>query len=72
MEVHFNTYDLVKILKKQGFTEQQADGVVEAIVKSHENLATKKDLNEIYYKIVIAIGIISSTVGTIIVSILKK
>lgn len=78
MEIHFNTYNLVKILKQKGFTEEQADGIIDAIVKSHENLATKQDIadtkqyiREIYYKTVIAMGVISSTVAAIIISILK-
>jgi hypothetical protein len=72
MEIYFNTYDLVKILKQKGFTEEQADGIVDAIVKFYENLATKKDLKEIYYKIIISMSIICSTIVGIIISVLKN
>lgn len=53
--ITFDTYELVKELKKSGFNEEQAEGLSSAFKKTHESqlegLATKYDLKELELEI---------------------
>lgn len=43
----FDTLEQAETLKKYGFGEEQAKGLVQVIALSQTNLATKQDLNEL-------------------------
>jgi hypothetical protein len=43
--VTFDTLELTSILKQSGIQQEQAEAIVKAIVKSHEELVTKGHLD---------------------------
>jgi len=50
--ITFDTHELIKELKQSGFNEEQAEGLSEALKKTHElqqleGLATKSDIKEL-------------------------
>ncbi|HMW17514.1 MAG TPA: DUF1640 domain-containing protein [Accumulibacter sp.] len=49
--ITFDTQELVRELHASGLPSEQAEAVVRAIVKSHDGLITKKDLDRLETKI---------------------
>jgi len=58
--ITFDTHFFVKALEKKGFTETQAEGVVDMVKKVHaeatETLATKSDLMLLESRMIIKLG----------------
>jgi len=73
MALNFDTLQYAKRLQNAGFTEQQAEVQAEALKEQAEfindwvkdNLATKRDLNEMGYKLTIRLG--SMIAGAVII-----
>jgi len=45
--ITFDTQELVRELRTSGLPQEQAEAVVRAIVKSHDDLATKRDIDDL-------------------------
>ena len=68
----FDTLEYAKMLKAAGFTEQQAEGQAEALAEIFENqLATKRDLRELEYRLLIRLGAMLSIAIGIVAAIVK-
>jgi hypothetical protein len=49
--ITFDTQELVRELKNSGIASEQADAIVRTIVKSHDGLATKHDIERLELKL---------------------
>jgi hypothetical protein len=71
----FDTLEYAKKLKAAGFTEKQAEIQAEALAEMFENqIATKRDLRELEYRLLIRLGgMITLAIGivTAIVKLVK-
>ena len=80
--ITFDTQELVRELRASGLPQDQAESVVRAIVKSHDDLATKVDLKnevallradmrEIELRMTIKLGAFLSVAVGILISVLR-
>ena len=68
----FDTLEYAKKLKAAGFTEQQAEIQAEALADMFENqIATKRDLRELEYRLLIRLGGILAAAIAIVAAIVK-
>ena len=49
--VTFDTQELVRELRSSGFSQEQAEAVVRTIVKSHDGVVTRADLDRLETKL---------------------
>lgn len=56
--ITFDTHKFVRRLKESGFTEEQAEAVADAFkeTRGEAELATKQDLRELEYRLIIELG----------------
>ncbi len=68
----FDTLEYSKKLKAAGFTEQQAEIQAEALADMFENqIATKRDLRELEYRLLIRLGGMLAAAIAIVAAIVK-
>jgi hypothetical protein len=68
----FDTLEYAKKLKAAGFTEQQAEIQAEALADMFENqIATKRDLRELEYRLLIRLGGMLAAAIAIVAAIVK-
>ncbi|QED23644.1 CCDC90 family protein [Candidatus Deianiraea vastatrix] len=77
MQFSFDTLRFVEILTKNNtFTDAQAKNIINVLKEIEEKnlniLATKRDLREYYYKTIIAIGVMMTSLSGLIIAILNK
>jgi len=71
--IAFDTHRFVKILEDAGFDERQAEAVAEAVSNAHieAELATKSDLRELEYRLIIKLGAMMAASITIVAVLVK-
>ena len=70
--IAFDTLTYAKKFIAAGFTQQQAEVQAEALSEIiDEKLATKQDLRELEYRLIIRVGVMLAATIAIIVSLLK-
>jgi len=68
----FDTLDYAKKLKAAGFTDKQAEVQAEALAEIFENqLATKRDLRELEYRLLIRLGAMLAASIALVAAIVK-
>lgn len=70
--IAFDTLAYAKRMKELGFTDQQAEGQAEELAKIIDNqIATKRDLREWAYKIILSVGGMLTASITILYNLLR-
>lgn len=67
----FDSHTFIKRLKATGFTEEQAEVIVDASRDALANLVTKEDLSALEQRLVIKLGAFIAIASGIIVAILR-
>ena len=71
--ITFDTHRFIKTLEQAGFDEKQAEAVAEAVSQAHveAELATKSDLKELEYRLIIKLGAMMVTAVSIVAVLVK-
>jgi hypothetical protein len=67
----FDSHTFIKRLKATGFTEEQAEVIVDASRDALSQLVTKDDLRELELRLTIKLGAFMAIVGGIIIAVLR-
>ncbi|AJP48098.1 hypothetical protein PG1C_05735 [Rugosibacter aromaticivorans] len=69
----FDTHQFVKTLEKRGFTQDQAEGINEALkdALTVAEVATKHDLRELEYRLTLKLGTLIAAAIGIVATIVK-
>jgi hypothetical protein len=67
----FDSHTFVKRLRSTGFTEEQAEVIVDASRDALAQLVTKDDLRELELRLTIKIGALLAVVAGVIIAVLR-
>jgi hypothetical protein len=71
--IAFDTHKFIRTLKESGIPEPQAEAIAEAFRTAHieAELATKTDLRELEYRLVIKLGAVMMASVAVVVALVK-
>ncbi len=73
MRIAFDTHKFIRTLKESGIPENQAEAIAEAFRTAHveAELATKSDLRELEYRLVIKLGAMMMAAVAVVAAMVK-
>jgi len=71
--ITFDTHKFIRTLKASGIPEDQAEAIAEAFREAHleAELATKSDLRELEYRLIIKLGAMMMAAIAVVVTLVK-
>jgi len=71
--ITFDTHKFIRTLKASGIPEDQAEAIAEAFREAHleAELATKSDLRELEYRLIIKLGAMMMVAIAVVVTLVK-
>jgi hypothetical protein len=71
--ITFDTHKFIRTLKDSGIPENQAEAIAEAFKEAHleAELATKTDLRELEYRLIIKLGAMMMAAITVVATLVK-